>query len=160
MKNDAIKITNFDWENREGGPSILHVSLLGFYEVFGVVLFSTIRGRCPAIIPQLTAKYTPSAILKTSVLWSIWLAWCKLFYENQTEFEVFYDNIINGTFSTLRTRINEFPATIQWIEIIRNRRKGGEFEGISEKEFLLSHSTKVKKYQDFVSMGEIGRAHV
>ena len=80
--------------------------------------------------------------------------WCKLFYENQTEFEVFYDNIINGTFSTLRTRINEFPATIQWIEIIRNRRKGGEFEGISEKEFLLSHSTKVKKYQDFVSMGE------
>ena len=64
-------------------------------------------------IPQLTAKYTPSAILKTSVLWSIWLAWCKLFYENQTEFEMFYDNIINGTFSTLRARINEFPATIQ-----------------------------------------------
>ena len=101
-------------------------------------------------IPNLLISYSPKNIMKISLIRALWLVWCKVFYEQEfTELE-FISEVMDKFNVEMRLRINEAPAVTQWLKIVSRRRTDNEFEGVSEKEFLLKFATSIKKSEEFL----------
>ena len=52
----------------------------------------------------------------------------------------------------MKKRINEIPTITQWIDLVTKRRVKEEFDGVSEKEFLLCHATSIKKCKPYLTL--------
>ena len=102
---------------------------------------------------HLTSDYFPSGILKNACLWSIWINWCKYFYETQVDDNDFIANVVDEALRQLMLRANEIGPVTQWIQIVRNRRIDGN-TSVNEKEFILREATSVKKYQEFMTLSD------
>ena len=101
-------------------------------------------------IPHLLSEYSPQRLIHTAMIRAVWLTWCEVFYESPLSEQVFIDTALSYFRKEIRKRINEAPSIAQWIGIIDKRRTSQEFEGVSEKEFLLRHATSVKKCYEFL----------
>ena len=69
---------------------------------------------------------------------------------NQLSEEQFLKETLDSFKTELKKRINEIPSVAQWIKLITKRRVNEEFDGVSEKEFLLCYATSIKKCQPYV----------
>ena len=106
-------------------------------------------------IPILLSNYKPDYILKVTAIWALWIQWCKIFYEmNQISEEQFLKETLDSFKNELKKRINEIPSVAQWIKLITKRRVNEEFDGVSEKEFLLCYATSIKKCQPYVPISD------
>ena len=115
-------------------------------------------------IPTILNQYDPIALYHVSALWAIWVTWCTYFHEDMDNAEreaykaSWYRRMMMEMKKQFTLRVIEAPAMTQWIEIVKERRTGGDPLGegtsIPEKEFLLVHSNKVVTNPDKITMNE------
>lgn len=115
-------------------------------------------------IPIILNQYDPIALYHVSALWAIWVTWCTYFHEDMDNAEreaykaSWYRRMMMEMKKQFTLRVIEAPAMTQWIEIVKERRTGGDPLGegtsIPEKEFLLVHSNKVVTNPDKITMNE------
>ena len=60
--------------------------------------------------------------------------------------------MIEGFRDGILKRLDECPAVAQWIKLAARRRTCNEFDGVSEKEFLLKYSNSIQKYSEFLPL--------
>ena len=100
-------------------------------------------------IPNILEVYEPINIYHTSALWSLWVTWCKHFYDAKPIHD-WKKEIFTQLKKQFHKRIAEAPSMTQWIKLVQNRRsrsrsvQNDSSEHVSEKGFLLFHTQSIK----------------